>query len=299
MKQVKKQLFSGILIFACMAMQVAVAANDQEHGLQSKPNFVFILSDDQSFNTLKNMGNTEIVAPNINELAAQGVTFSHAYNMGAWNGAVCLASRAMLNSGRALWNAKALEDKQFHQQRRETTWANLMRKAGYQTYFTGKWHVHLPAQKVFTYTRNVRPGMPADGWNHAKMIENFNLLKAGKYSHYREFMPIGYLRPIQGQVDKWSPTDPKFAGFYQGGTHWSEVVKQDAVKFINQASKQDAPFFMYLAFNAPHEQVDLANDNDQQKRIKKLFAALTKLQKNMNDPLPLKWRPKHSAKIIF
>ena len=41
--------------------------------------------------------------------------------------------------------------------------------------------------------------------------------------------------------------------FWKGGKHWSEVLKDDALTFINQAKSKEAPFFMYLAFNAPHD----------------------------------------------
>jgi len=63
----------------------------------------------------------------------------------------------------------------------------------------------------------------------------------------------GYNRPIEGQPDPWKPWDKKFGGYWQGGRHWSEVLGDDAVGFIEQASKSDKPFFMYLAFNAPHD----------------------------------------------
>ncbi|MDP6046496.1 MAG: sulfatase-like hydrolase/transferase, partial [Phycisphaerae bacterium] len=47
--------------------------------------------------------------------------------------------------------------------------------------------------------------------------------------------------------------DTKFGGFWEGGKHWSEVVGDHGVSFLKQASKSDDPFFMYLAFNAPHD----------------------------------------------
>ena len=55
------------------------------------------------------MGNDEIETPNLDRLVRNGVTFTHAYNQGAWHGAVCVASRTMLNTGRFLWNAEGIE----------------------------------------------------------------------------------------------------------------------------------------------------------------------------------------------
>jgi arylsulfatase A-like enzyme len=65
--------------------------------------------------------------------------------------------------------------------------------------------------------------------------------------------PEGYNRPMEDQEDPWSPYDPKFGGFWQGGKHWSEVLGDDAVNYIQEATALEKPFFMYLAFNAPHD----------------------------------------------
>ena len=42
-------------------------------------------------------------------------------------------------------------------------------------------------------------------------------------------------------------------GFWEGGTHWSEVLANHGVDFISEAANRPEPFFMYLAFNAPHD----------------------------------------------
>jgi choline-sulfatase len=68
-------------------------------GDKEKPNILFIFADDQCFETLRSLGNDEIQTPNLDKLVRGGVTFTHAYNQGAWHGAVCVASRTMLNTG--------------------------------------------------------------------------------------------------------------------------------------------------------------------------------------------------------
>ncbi|KKL20283.1 hypothetical protein LCGC14_2457020, partial [marine sediment metagenome] len=50
-----------------------------------------------------------------------------------------------------------------------------------------------------------------------------------------------------------SPFDTSLGGFWKGGRHWSEVLGDDAIDYIQQASGKENPFFMYLAFNAPHD----------------------------------------------
>lgn len=69
-------------------------------GARAKPNILFILADDQSYETLHATGNAQIRTPNLDKLAGQGPVFTHAYNMGTWTAAVCLASRTMFNTGR-------------------------------------------------------------------------------------------------------------------------------------------------------------------------------------------------------
>jgi len=73
-----------------------------------QPNILFIFADDQCFNTIRALGGHELETPNLDALAKRGTTFTHAYNMGSWSGAVCIASRTMLNSGRFVWNANAI-----------------------------------------------------------------------------------------------------------------------------------------------------------------------------------------------
>jgi choline-sulfatase len=194
-----------------------------------KPNILFIFADDHAYDTIHALGYDEIQTPNLDRLVKSGMTFTHTYNQGGYHGAVCVASRTMLNTGRFLWNAQAAEKtlKQNYQEKGRM-WSQLLGTAGYDTYFTGKWHVRADTAEIFTVARNVRGGMP-------KQTKE------------------GYNRPIEGQPDKWSPSDPKFGGFWQGGKHWSEVVGDDGVDYIKMASEKDKPFFMYLAFNAPHD----------------------------------------------
>ena len=64
-----------------------------------KPNILFVFADDMTYEGIGAYGLTDCKTPNLDKLVERGATFSQAYNMGAWNGAVCVASRAMLNSG--------------------------------------------------------------------------------------------------------------------------------------------------------------------------------------------------------
>jgi len=214
----------SIVALASRPLQAASPAVDQ----RPRPNIVFLFADDQCFDTIRALGNPEIQTPHLDRLVRRGTTFTHAYNMGSWSGAVCVASRTMLNSGRFLWNAKAIHATSEQERKQGRWWGEYMKDAGYQTYMTGKWHCRADAKKSFDVVRDVRPGMP-------------NQTEAG------------YDRPAADGSDPWSPSDPKFGGFWKGGTHWSQVVANHAADFIKDAASQPKPFFMYLAFNAPHD----------------------------------------------
>ncbi len=233
--------FSVISILSVQLFTGFTIANAEE---TKKPNILFIFTDDQAPNTIGVYGNEVVKTPNLDRLAKQGVKFDHAYNQGSFSAAVCIASRAMINTGASVWNAarftpgssfkpggkhipKVGQAYEIEPAKPEAYWGQYMKRAGYETYMTGKWHVRTNAKNIFDYTKNVRAGMPSS-----------------KSSTKRKL--------IEGEEDTW-PYDESKGGFWAGGKHWSEVLADDSVEFIEQAAKKDAPFFMYLSFNAPHD----------------------------------------------
>ena len=185
---------------------------------EKKPNFLFIFADDMSYEAIGALS-SEVKTPHLDKLMSRGANFSHTYNMGGWNGAICMASRAMLNCGSHI---------NFAQENIKTKprWSELMKQAGYKTYMTGKWHV--PGKPRFDVVRDVRGGMPkGSGYNRPKNEKDY---KSG-----------------------WKPWDKSFGGFWAGGKHWSEIVADHGIDYMKMAQKDDKPFFMYLAFNAPHD----------------------------------------------
>lgn len=193
-----------------------------------KPNIIFLFSDDQSFKDVNALGNPEVITPTMDKLVEEGTTFTHTYNMGGWNGAICVASRAMIISGRSVWRAQQISGNYSKNEDLDKTWPRLMQTAGYETYMSGKWHVQAKPDSIFNHVGHVLRGMPFD-------------------------TPEGYNRPQSSNDTLWKPWKKEFGGYWKGGKHWSELVKEDAVSFIDDAAKKDNPFFMYIAFNAPHD----------------------------------------------
>jgi len=204
----------------CLVTRLSLAAE--------KPNIMFLFADDLTYEAVREFGHTDIDTPNLDRLVKRGTTFSHAYNPGSWSPAVCMPSRLMLNTGRFVWEAKKVEPNLKAEAKEGRMWSQQMKAAGYRTYMSGKWHVSIDPKSVFDVVANVRPGMPNQ-------------------------TPKGCNRPVEGKPDEWSPYDKTLGGFWKGGTHWSEVLRDDALGFIEDAKAHEQPFFMYLAFNAAHD----------------------------------------------
>lgn len=254
----KQNKFSGKLFYRifCVVVVPVLLANcstKPQASVTEKPNIVFIFTDDQTWSAIHALGNKEIITPNLDKLVKSGTSFTNAYNMGAWHGAVCVASRSMIISGRAVWQAKQIIPYWSKGDSTQKTWGQLMQQAGYTTYMTGKWHVDVQPEKVFQVVKNVRPGMAPDNWNHAAMEKLFAEKVATGQVTANDIMPLGYNRPKNETDNSWNPYDTAMGGFWKGGRHWSEVLRDDAIGYIETAAKKDEPFFMYIASNAPHD----------------------------------------------
>lgn len=235
--EMKKPTFSlGVPLWSFLVCFLVVAPS--EGAEEVRPHILFIFADDMAYETIGAFGLTDIETPNLDRLVSRSTSFTRAYNMGSWSGAVCVASRHMLNTGAKVWKARKLSENLGKAnpphpdlpdyQASGQLWAQLLSAGGYTTYMTGKWHVNTPAERVFDVVSNVRAGMPKD-------------------------TEAAYNRPIDGVPDVWRPDDEKQGGYWTGGKHWSEVVADDAVGFLGQANAGDKPAFFYIAFNAPHD----------------------------------------------
>ncbi len=248
-----------------------------------KPNIVFIYADDFAYWAINALGNETIQTPNLDKLVAQGVSFSNAFNMGGWNGAICIASRSMLISGRSIWKANEINRQwgEGNTAAHSQTWGRLMSNVGYNTFATGKWHIQADPEQIFEETVNINPGgMPPD---HLTGTPGLYDRVREAYANGEDFyalLPPGYNRPLSETDYSWTASDPAHNGYWTDGTHWSEVQRGDAINFIDAASRSEDPFFLYLAFNAPHDS----------RQSPKEFLDLYPLE---DIPLPENWLPEY------
>ena len=186
----------------------------------AKPNIVLIMVDDMGFSDISCYGG-EIPTPHIDALAAGGLRFTHFYNCTR-----CSPTRASLLTGRYNYRGNLTDNC--------VTIAEVLKPAGYFTIQTGKWHVgsripQWPAQRGFDRNYTV----PQGGGFYFRPIPGADgkprIIVEGNTILYRD----GGAQPPPG----WYTTDA-FADY--------------GIKYIGEALTEKKPFFLYLAFNAPH-----------------------------------------------
>ena len=210
----------------CLGMAAPAAAPRAPAG---RPNIVVILVDDMGFSDIGCYGG-EIPTPHLDKLAAGGLRFTQFYNTGR-----CCPTRASLltglyphQAGVGHMNAdRGADGYRGDLNNRCVTLAEVLRTAGYRTAMAGKWHV----------TRFVNPASDA---------EKINWPRQRGFDHYFGLIQGGadYFRPdaLTLENERVKPGD----GFYT-----TDAFVDRALEFIADGDPAK-PFFLYLAFNAPH-----------------------------------------------
>jgi choline-sulfatase len=226
-------LLTGSILSAFLFASFAGTPNRFAAPGETRPNFLFLFSDDQTYRTLGLLRELEVKTPNLDRLARRGMLFTHCFNQGGYSGAVCIPSRTMLNTGRHVWECRDASKKNVAEG--AALWGETLGKAGYDTFMAGKWHIPDSAL--------------------ARSFKTIGPLTGGFLPSTKEGAEA-YHRPAPG--NPWTPDDPKWNG------HWLKVdgkVVHSSVRIANAAidylktnvTQSANPFFMYVAFNAPHD----------------------------------------------
>jgi len=184
-----------------------------------KTNILFLFTDDQRFDTIGALNNPAVHTPNMDRLVRRGISFTRAHIMGGTSGAVCMPSRAMLMTGRTLFH---LENKGASIPAEHIMLPEFLRKVGYITFGTGKWHNGRDAfARCFSDGGKIMFGGMSDH------------LKVPVY----DFDPEGHY-----------PEKNRF----EANTFSSELFSDEAIRFL-RGRKDDRPFFCYISYTAPHD----------------------------------------------
>jgi arylsulfatase A-like enzyme len=210
----------GLLALAVwLALVGPVAGKDRA----ARPNIVLILADDLGYSDIGPFGG-EIRTPNLDRLAAGGLRLTQFYN-----GARCCPTRASLLTGLYAHQAGvgAMNDDtgrpgyRGHLVDECVTLAEVLRPAGYRTYLAGKWHLGQPSPiaRGFDEAYTFRGGMTSF-WD-----------------------PASYFRLPEGRKARSYPPGQFYA---------TDAITDHALDFLAESRQAAKPFFLYLAYNAPH-----------------------------------------------
>ena len=226
--------FDEIRFGATMADVLPIDYSDPgEPGISDGPNIIYIIVDDMGYSDLGCYGG-EIDTPNIDSLAAGGLSFRHFYN-----NAKCETTRASVMSG--LYHGRGLNTSAG------ATLAEALKPVGYQNYAVGKWHLgsgsSIPVRQGFDHFYGIYGGFsnyfPAEIGTGIKRDTASN-------NEFVSAYPDSSFNTSTGTVS----TQIEFPDDY----YMTDGLGDNAVTFIQDAvtNHPDNPFFMYLAFNAPH-----------------------------------------------
>jgi len=202
---------------------------------ECKPNVVLILADDHGYGDASCYGGGDIRTPSIDRIAAAGARFTHFYA----NSPVCSPSRAALLTGRYPDMVGVPGVIRTHAERSwgyfdpaAVTLPDALKAAGYLTAHVGKWHLGLepenhPCERGFDLFRGFLGDMMDDYYTHVRHGHN-------------------YMR------DNRTTIDPP--------GHATDLFTSWAVEFLRDQADANTPFFLYLAYNAPHTPIQPPDD---------------------------------------
>jgi arylsulfatase len=221
-----------LLSWSCLLMLTLILAGcrDTDNQLSnSRPNVVLILADDLGYSDLGCYG-SEIRTPNLDRLAEKGIRFTQVYNTSK-----CFPSRACLLTG--IYAQQVGMGKRPGIITGAITLGELFRMADYRTLFSGKHHgTENPVDRGFDRYYGIRDG----GCNHF----NPGRQRPGEGDPARKRSNRAWC--IDEQLFK--PYTPEATDFYT-----TDYFTRYALEWLEQYKDDTRPFFLYIAYTAPHD----------------------------------------------
>ena len=245
----KKDLvkYGGMMAAAVVAPGMAEAGDKTPQATPERPNIIFILADDMGYGDLSCFGSKHVKTPNIDQLAATGTRFTQCY---AGSG-ISSPSRCSLMTGKNSGHTRIRDNqcpvggiqgvkinprgdttyiRRANLLPEDTTIATVLGTAGYRTCLVNKWHLD-----------GYDPGSSP---NHRGFDEFYGWTISTVHSNSPYYYP--YYR-----FDNDKLIHIKANAHDRHVKHNTDLSTDDAIRFIKRNKKN--PFFLYLAFDAPHE----------------------------------------------
>lgn len=214
------------------------------------PNIVTILVDDMGFSDLGCYG-SEIHTPNIDSLAKHGVRFNQFYNT-----ARCCPSRASLLTGLSPHQAgvghmvddnNRVDAYSGTLNKKCVTIPEVLKSAGYSTYMSGKWHV----------SKNTSTSGDKSAWPMQRGFDKFYGILKGSTSYWNPETLMNGNDPISS-----SEYLTKYPSENVPDTYYlTDAISDASVTYIEEHQKQDNPYFLYVAYTAPHWPMEAPQEN--------------------------------------
>lgn len=229
-----KELFSILLI----SILITACNKQKKSESKSRPNIIVIMADDLGYSDLGCYGG-EIETPNLDKLAKGGIRFTQFYNA-----ARCCPTRASLLTGKYPHQA-GLDKNGQSLSRNAATIAEVLKENGYRTGMTGKWHL--------SETKELKNPKEQLLWlSHRKDNNVFAPLKS--YPSNRGFEQ--HWGVIWGVINFFDPFslvhNEKEIKNVPDDFYMTDFITDKSIDLIDEFSKDQNPFFLYVAHTAPH-----------------------------------------------
>ena len=223
-----KKRFTLITMLLALLMVSGACNSANAQANATKPNIVLIMVDDLGYGDLSSYGAPDMQTPHIDRLMERGLRFDQFYA----NCTVCSPTRASLITG--LYPDKAGVPGVIRQDEKDDfgfldpgakTLPDMLKTVGYHTALVGKWHLglqspNIPNERGFDFFHGFLGDMMNDYYNHLRMGKN-------------------WMRKNNEVITAKG--------------HATDVFSQWSIDYIKeQAADKDKPFFLFLAYNAPH-----------------------------------------------
>ena len=222
-----------------------------------QPNILFIFPDQQRGDTVGFSGNPVVITPNLDQLAAESVTFSRS----VCNAPICMSARMSLMSGvpvsqHGIWANNISGDPQTPNHVRN------IRDAGYHTAQIGKVHLHVRTRGD-GHSRDHAYKMHAWGWDYSHELRDITayvhadcyftdlLEERGHLEIFRDYMSTYVSGETQGKLLPWE-TPPSLL---PDDEDLDMYTAQKAVEWIT-GYEDDKPFYLQVNFPGPHNPFD-------------------------------------------
>jgi len=250
MNKVTKLLLMILPCMACMTCKFKGAIAAEATVSADKPNIIVILSDDVGIGDIKTFYKpSKVTTPNIDKLAAQGMSFTQAYAPAS----VCSPSRYGLLTGKypnrgPVRFSPAKFDSPLTINTDMVTLPKFLQQQGYRTAHIGKWHLGYGETGITNWAGEIKPSAPEIGFDYSLGLPTNH---SDNFRTYVENHKLLWLKDSVMHLPRKPTKDDLTKTRFDDEVDTTLTSK--AIEFM--IANKDEPFFIYLALVAVHTHV--------------------------------------------